>query len=78
MTSNAGAPTSVEQLEAILLQRSGRQIRGLRVRVDPGGLVLQGRATTYYAKQLAQHAAMQVTGLPIMANEIEVNRGPVA
>jgi hypothetical protein len=36
------------------------------------GLVLQGRARTYHAKQLAQHAVRQATALPILANEIEV------
>jgi hypothetical protein len=33
---------------------------------------LQGLASTYYAKQLAQHAAMDLADLPILANEIEV------
>jgi hypothetical protein len=33
---------------------------------------LRGRARTYYAKQLAQHAVMQVTEYLIQANEIEV------
>jgi hypothetical protein len=37
-----------------------------------GGLILRGRASTYYAKQLAQHAIMQATDLPVRANEIEV------
>jgi hypothetical protein len=35
--------------------------------------VLRGRARTYYAKQLAQHAVMQATALPILRNEIEVS-----
>jgi hypothetical protein len=37
------------------------------------GLILCGRARTYYAKQRAQHAVMEATGLPILANEIEVS-----
>jgi hypothetical protein len=36
------------------------------------GLVLRGRAQTFYTKQLAQHAVMRATALPILANEIEV------
>ena len=28
---------------------------------------------TYYAKQLAQHAVMEMTEVPILANEIEVS-----
>jgi hypothetical protein len=34
--------------------------------------VLRGVTRTYYAKQLAQHAVMQLTDLPIHANEIDV------
>lgn len=37
------------------------------------GLVLCGRVRTYYAKQLAQHAVMEASSLPIRANEIEVS-----
>jgi hypothetical protein len=36
------------------------------------GLVLRGIARTYHAKQLAQHAVMTETDVPILANEIEV------
>jgi hypothetical protein len=36
------------------------------------GVILQGNTGTYYAKQLAQHTIMEVTSLPILANEIEV------
>ncbi len=37
------------------------------------GLLLRGHASTYHAKQLAQHAVMEATTLPIVANEIEVS-----
>jgi hypothetical protein len=37
------------------------------------GLVLRGRVHTYYAKQLAQHAVMEASSLPIRANEMEVS-----
>jgi hypothetical protein len=40
------------------------------VRTD--GVILQGSALTYYAKQLAQHAIMVAIQLPILANDIEV------
>lgn len=62
-----------EELEALIQRRLlGRTIRRFRVLVEARGLVLQGCAPTFYAKQLAQHAAMEVSGLPILANEIEV------
>ena len=52
--------------------RLGNRIRDLRVLFLGNGIVLQGRAATYHAKQLAQHAAMDVSRYPILANEIEV------
>jgi hypothetical protein len=36
------------------------------------GLVLRGHVDTYYAKQLAQHAVMEASNLPIRGNEMEV------
>jgi hypothetical protein len=64
--------TEEERLECLMQRRLGNRIRNLRVQVLPAGLVLQGRAATYHAKQLAQHAAMELAGVPIVANDIEV------
>jgi hypothetical protein len=61
-----------EHLELQVQRRLGSRVRDLRVLVRPSGVVLQGRASTYHAKQLAQHAAMEILGQPIVANEIEV------
>jgi hypothetical protein len=36
--------------------------------------VIRGRTQTYYAKQLAQEAIMELTDLPIIANSIQVKR----
>jgi hypothetical protein len=74
MSSENATAMLADQLEA-LIQRHllGRvRLRWFRVLVQERGLILQGCASTYYAKQLAQHAAMKVSGLPILANEIEV------
>ncbi|HLN31800.1 MAG TPA: hypothetical protein VK395_28940 [Gemmataceae bacterium] len=62
----------VDHLELIIQRRLGSRVRGLRIIVRHDGVILQGRATTYHAKQLAQHAAMELGELPILANEIEV------
>ena len=73
--SNALAPnvlTEEERLENMMLRRLGNRVRDLRVVVLPAGIILQGRSATYHAKQLAQHAAMELAELPIVANEIEV------
>jgi hypothetical protein len=61
-----------ERLESLIERRLGNQIRDLRVVVRQTGLILQGRAATYHAKQLAQHAAMDLATVPILSNEIEV------
>lgn len=36
------------------------------------GVILLGRAPTYYVKQLAQHAVMKVASVTIVANRIAV------
>jgi len=59
-------------LETLVQRRLGARIRKLRIILRHDGVVLQGMASTYYAKQLAQHAAMDLGELPIVANEIEV------
>jgi hypothetical protein len=65
-------PFSVETLEAQMRSRLGSRVRDLRVMMDGDGVVLEGRAPSFHAKQLAQHAAMQLAGLPIIANDIVV------
>ncbi len=61
-----------EHLELLVQRRLGSRVRDLRVIVRHDGVILQGRAATYHAKQLAQHAAMELGELPILANDIEV------
>jgi hypothetical protein len=60
------------ELEAHVLARVGGQLTHLEIVLCDDGLILRGRAKTYYAKQLAQHAVMEATNLPIRANEIVV------
>ena len=66
--------TSKEEthIETHVQARLGSRLRFLRVVCRNSGVVLQGSAHTYYAKQLAQHSVMEITNLPILANEIEV------
>jgi hypothetical protein len=56
----------------LIHRRLGTDIVELHVQLGERGLVLQGRARCYYAKQIAQHVAMHATGLPIQSNEIDV------
>ncbi len=68
LTSNP----ELERLAAHVKGRVGGQVRDLRLLLGDKGLVLHGRARTYYAKQLAQHAVMQAAKYTIQANQIEV------
>ena len=76
MTTDTLSPTILlteeERLESMLIRRLGNRIRDLRVILLQEGVVLQGRTATYHAKQLAQHAAMELADVPILANDIEV------
>lgn len=63
---------SVSRLESTLQIRLSGRVRNLRLEVRDHGLVLQGQARTYYAKQLAQHGLMSETTVPLVANEIVV------
>lgn len=62
----------VARLEMHILARLSGRVRGLRIVRQGNGFVLQGRTTTYYAKQLVLHEAMQATARPILGNDIEV------
>jgi hypothetical protein len=65
-------PRAETQLETHVQSRLGSRIRYLRVVFRNNGLILKGNARTYYVKQLAQHSVMEITNLPVLANEIEV------
>jgi hypothetical protein len=62
------------QLECFIRTRSYGRVRDLRIELRGGGLILRGRACSYYAKQLAQQAVLEAGVLPLLANEIEVTR----
>ena len=56
-------------------KRLGPRIRELAVVVDNKSIVLTGRCSTYYSKQLAQHAALGVIEDETLENNIEVAVG---
>ena len=62
--------TSIEQA---VHRETGRGVVDLTVEVSPQGIRLRGRCTTYYTKQLAQHAAMNIPGGDRLINSIEVS-----
>jgi hypothetical protein len=61
-----------EELESQVRRRLGSRVRDLRIVVRDNGVILKGWALNYHAKQLAQHAAMEIAEAPILSNEIEV------
>jgi hypothetical protein len=63
----------IARLERTVLRVVSGRLRNFRLLVHAGGLVLQGDAGTFYAKQLAQHIIMGASDLPIWANEIAVH-----
>jgi hypothetical protein len=78
MTTSATAESAVsaeefaESLESQIQRRLAGRVRDLRVVLREDGVVLKGRSATYHAKQLAQHAAMELAAVPVVANDIEV------
>ena len=66
-------PTLVDRVERLVRARAGGLIRGLRVELFPGEIVISGRTSTYYAKQLATHAALDACEDLALTNGIEVS-----
>jgi osmotically-inducible protein OsmY len=67
------AESLAASIERAVQRETGRGVRNLRVEVGREGVMLRGRCTTYYCKQLAQHAAMSVPGGDRLTNRIEVS-----
>ena len=61
-----------ELVEREVRSRTSGRIRGLQVRVLDGQVVITGRTSTYYAKQLVTHAAMETADSLGVLNEVEV------
>jgi len=76
MMDDSSRISLVEQIEALLREKLGGRVLGLRVVILDGGVILRGRSVTYYVKQLAQHVTMKEMKRPILANEIEVQENP--
>jgi hypothetical protein len=53
-------------------QRTSGRIRGLQVLLEGSRLVITGRSATYYSKQLATHAALDVADALVIQNDVVV------
>jgi hypothetical protein len=66
------APERCEELERHILDRTGRRVHGLSVEVRDERVVLRGRTSSFYIKQLAQHCVWDVLPQARLENGIEV------
>lgn len=69
----AGAELLAARIERAVQQETSRGVRNLSVEVSREGVLLKGFCSTYYCKQLAQHAAMSISGSAAVINSIEVS-----
>lgn len=60
------------RVEQAVRRELGRRIRELKVELCAEGVRITGRCTTYYSKQLAQHAAMTAARGATLINDIVV------
>jgi hypothetical protein len=67
-----GPDVLAEQIEQAVQSRTGGRVRGLRVHVIDGCVIISGRTSTYYNKQLVTHAAMEAADDALVMNEVEV------
>jgi hypothetical protein len=69
---NSIATDDVVQMQTRLQSILRGRVDNFRIVCQESGLILQGQATNFHAKQLAQQEVMNMTMLPILANEITV------
>jgi hypothetical protein len=71
--TDASMHETLARIEEHVRSRLTGLLRDFQLVFHNNGLVLRGHVHTYYAKQLAQHAVMETSSLPIRANELEVS-----
>lgn len=62
----------LEEAQTAVRRALGSRLRGFRITLQPGGLILEGKAFNYYTKQMAQHLVMKCFENRILANSIAV------
>lgn len=66
--------TQEEELRQLVSSRINGRIRGLHIAVNGDVLVISGRASSYYSKQLATHAVLDVANSRVIQNEVIVGQ----
>jgi len=69
-------PISVSELAADIQWRHRTLIRELHIELVEGGIILHGRAMTFYGKQIAFHEVSCRCRLVVVANRLEVQERP--
>jgi len=69
----AEAEKLAASIERAVHRQTSGGVRNLSVEVNGGGVLLKGRCSTYYCKQLAQTAAMDASGRETLNNQITVS-----
>jgi hypothetical protein len=64
--------TNCVEVERHILDRTGRRVHGLHVEVRQQRVVLRGRTSSYYLKQLAQHCVWDLLPEVPLDNRIVV------
>ena len=68
------SPFLAKRLERQVRQRTGERVRNLEIEMRREEIVLRGRVTSYYVKQLAQHGVREILPYIGVANAITVER----
>ena len=71
--TSADAERLAASIQRAVQEETHHMIHGLTIEVGPDGVLLRGRCSSYYYKQLAQHAAMTFPGAVHLRNEIVVS-----
>ena len=64
---------TVSLLEQQIRSRTGSRLRDLSIEMHPERIILHGRTTTYYVKQLAQHGVRDIFPQICLENVIAVD-----
>lgn len=67
-----GTRELLQALERLVLMRTSRRVRDLAIELSPERIVLRGRASSFYVKQLAQHGVREIMPHVCLENTIAV------
>jgi hypothetical protein len=62
-----------DRLAELIRRHIGWQVNDLAVEITENGVILRGRAYTRLARALAEVEAARLSGLPVVANEMNVS-----